>query len=436
MCTHFYEIFDLIPLQLNERIQFNIMEYIISSTQINQDIVFFMQAGFGMIEAGMVRAKNTKSILLKNLINTAIGAIGFYCFGHAFAFGRDKPNGFIGFGSFFLRDYENYAYWLIQWAYSATATTIATGAMAERTQMPCYLLFSLLQTTLIYPIVAHWIWSSGNGWLFDLGIADFAGGAVVHIVAGAAGACGSFLLGPRIGRFDHENGRAKSLPGHNVVLTSLGAMILWYSWYGYTSGASLGMTKNRVLPASRVSIVATLSGATGLLTVLAIERLLTGQYDLVKCINGLIVGLVSTTAGCAFIEPWAGIIIGCVGGIIYYSSSWVLLNWARIDDPVDATSVHLFGGAWSVISVAFFAKHGRVRSPDIILPNGIFYGGGLGLLWIQLVAVVMSAVWSIAISAAFFMVMKYFNWFRVDVDTELAGLDNMNHGGAAYVFDL
>ncbi|GAM20934.1 hypothetical protein SAMD00019534_041090, partial [Acytostelium subglobosum LB1] len=389
------------------------------------NLVFFLQAGFGMIEAGMVRAKNTKSILLKNLINTAIGAIGFYCFGHAFAFGPDWSNGFIGFGSFFLRDYNNYAYWLIQWAYASTATTIATGAMAERTQMPCYLLFSLLQTTLIYPVVAHWIWSSGNGWLASLGIADFAGGAVVHIVAGACGACGSFLLGPRIGRFDHDNGRPKTLPGHNVVLTSLGAMILWYSWYGYTSGASIGMASTMSI--SRVSIVATLSGATGLLTVLAIGRVFTGQYDLVRGINGLVVGLVSSTAGCAYIEPWAGIIVGFVGAVIYYVSSWILLNWAKIDDPVDATSVHLFGGAWSVISLAFFASHGKA--------NGIFYGGGIGLLWVQLVGVAMATMWAICVSTVFFLVMKYMNWFRVDVDTELAGLDNMNHGGAAYIFD-
>ncbi|EGG20411.1 ammonium transporter [Cavenderia fasciculata] len=217
------------------------------------NLVFFMQAGFGMIEAGMVRAKNTKSILLKNMINTAIGAIGFYCFGHAFAY--------------------------------------------------------------------------------------------------------------------------------------------------------------------------------------AIGRLLTGQYDLVKGINGLVAGLVSSTAGCAYIEPWAGIVVGAIGAIIYYSSSWVLLNWAHIDDPVDAVSVHLFGGAWSVISVAFFAKHGPVRNPTSTMPDGIIYGGGIGQLWIQLVAVTMATLWATIISSIFFQIMKYFQWFRVDVDTELAGLDNMNHGGAA-IFDF
>ncbi|KAN0034780.1 hypothetical protein ACTFIV_001312 [Dictyostelium citrinum] len=398
------------------------------------NLVFFMQAGFGMLEAGMVRAKNTKSILLKNLINTAICAISYYCVGHSFAYGKVNPNSFVGFGNFFLMDYTHYAYWMIQWAYAATATTIATGAMAERLQLHCYILFTLVQTILIYPFVAHWIWSQ-NGWLFDLGIVDFAGGAVIHIVAGITGACGSFLLGPRIGRFNQESGKPKNLPGHSVVLMSLGAMILWYSWYGYTAGASLGMTRSRVLPASRVSVVVTLSGATGLITVLGIGKIVNGHYDLVKGINGLIAGLVSSTSSCAYIEPWAAIIIGFVGGIVYWFSSWALLNWLRLDDPVDSTAIHLFGGCWSLISVAFFATHGRVRNPDIILPGGIFYGGGISLLWVQLVGMVLAILWAGFLSGIFFFTMDYFGKLRVDVDTELAGLDNSNHGGSAYIFD-
>eukprot|EP01132_Coremiostelium_polycephalum_P006613 gene6613-8184_t len=398
----------------SESVEYLISNYIDTNWILDAaNLVFFMQAGFGMLEAGMVRVKNTKR--------------------HAFAYGKTKPTGFIGFGNFFLIDYENYAYWLIQWAYSATATTIATGAMAERLQLPCYLLFSILQTTIIYPIIAHWIWSH-YGWLFDLGMVDFAGAASIHIVAGVTGACGSFLLGPRIGRFN-QHGKPKNLPGHNVVLTSLGAMILWFSWYGYTAGASLGMTKNKVLPASRVSIVATLSGATGLLTALLIGRIISGSYDLVKGINGLIAGLVSSSACCAYIEPWAGIIVGFIGGVIYYSSSWALLNWIRLDDPVDATAIHLFGGCWSVISVAFFATHGRVRNPEITLPGGVFYGGGVGLLWIQMVGMVLCILWAGTISGIFFLIMQYFRRFRVDVDTELAGLDNSNHGGSAYILD-
>jgi len=412
------------------------LEYYIDSSWILSaaNLVFFMQAGFGMLEAGMVRAKNTKSILLKNLVNTAICAISYFCIGHSFAFGRSNPNSFFGVGNYFLRDYTDYSYWIIQWAYSATATTIATGAMAERLQLHCYLLFAFIQTTLIYPFVAHWVWS-GYGWLYDLGMVDFAGGSVIHIVAGVTGACGSFLLGPRIGRFNQENGKPKKLPGHSVVLSSLGAMILWYSWYGYTAGASYGMTKNRVLPVSRVSVVVTLSAATSLMTVLAIGKIITGHYDLVKGINGLIVGLVSSTSCCAYIEPWAAIVVGFIGAIIYYSSSWALLNWIRLDDPVDATAIHLFGGCWSIISTGFFATHGRVRNPQILLPGGIFYGGGISLLWVQLVGMCVAILWSGILSGIFFLIMQYFQKLRVDVDTELAGLDNSNHGGSAYIFD-
>lgn len=401
------------------------------------NLVFFMQAGFGMMEAGMVRVKNTKSILLKNLINTAICAICYFCVGHALAYGRDpnkSPNGFIGNGNFFLGGYNNYHYWLIQWAYSATATTIATGAMAERLQLACYLMFSAFQTTIIFPVVGHWVWSR-SGWLYDLGIVDFSGGIVVHIVAGVTGAVGSFLLGPRIGRYNQSDGKPKSLPGHSVVLTSLGAMILWYSWFGYTAGASMGLTNNKILPVSRVSVVTTLSGSTGLLTALLIAKIVQGHYDLVKGINGLIVGLVSSTSSCAYVEPWAGIIIGFVGGIVYYTGSWILLNWVKLDDPVDATAVHFFGGCWSVISVGFFTTHGRVRNPEIILPGGLFYGGGIRLLWVQLVGMTLAILWAGSLSFVFFLIMKYFRKLRVDVDTELAGLDNSNHGGSAYFLD-
>jgi len=285
-----------------------------------------------------------------------------------------------------------------------------------------------------FPLLAHWIWSP-DGWLYKLGCIDFGGGAVVHISAGAAALTGAYLIGPRMGRFDAQTKEPRMIPPHNMTVSALGAFILWYAWYAYTSSSSYGITHGRWDMNSRTAMVTTISGATGMVTAVLIRRYNTLKYDLVYCIYGLLSGLVSITASAAMIEPYMAVIIGFVGGILYVGWSSFILK-VKIDDPIDAISIHLGCGTWSVLAVGLFAtKHEMERVyTDRNVTYGLFYGGGFYQLGMQFIMVFAIILFIGSTSFTMYYILRRYHKLRIDPDTELAGLDNANHGGPAYSF--
>lgn len=404
-------------------------------------LIFFMQAGFGMLESGMVRAKNAKNVILKNLFATAIGGLIFWIVGYGLAFGRPSSpekqhlrNGFVGTGNFFLTDFNDYSVWMVEWTYSATALTIVSGSLAERTKFVVYIVLAVTMQLLVYPLVAHWVWSP-DGWLYKLGVID--SGGLVHIVGGSAGLIGAIILGPRLGKFDYDTGKPKDLPGHNMTVSSLGMFILWYSWYAYTATSTFAVTQTHWLIASRIAVVTTMAGAVALLTSIFIQFLQTQKYDLVIGLFGLLSGLVCITSNCQIIQPWAAIPIGFVGGLVYVGLKTLVLRM-KIDDPLDSSAIHLGCGAWSMIAVSFFSyeNYVAVAYPDRsgFLSYGLFYGGAIAQLGLQLLGVFIISAYTIVIAGSCFLILKRLHTLRIDHDTELAGLDNTNHGGSAYFF--
>jgi len=278
------------------------------------------------------------------------------------------------------------------------------------------------------------VWSD-VGWLYQLGCIDYGGGAVVHLVAGTASLAGAYIIQPRMGRFDAITKEPMALPPHNMTVSTLGAFILWYSWYGYTTSSSYGITYGRWDMNSRTAVVTTLSGATSLITSVLIKRYQTEKFDLVVCIYGLLSGLVSITAGAAVIDPFMSVVIGFVGGVVYVAWSTVMLK-CKIDDPIDAIAVHLGCGIWSNLSVGLFATKGYMTRiyGERPVTYGIFYGGGFYQFGVQVLMTVVIIVFVGSTSAFMYYMLRKYHKLRVDPDTELAGLDNTNHGGSAYSF--
>ena len=426
-------------------------------------LVFLMQTGFAMLCAGSIRAKNAQNILLKNLLDACVGAIWFWATGYAFAYGQagtesgqqinggDK-NWFIGNKYFLLsKGYENgagYHNWFFQFAFAATAATIVSGAVAERCSMAAYAGYSAFLTGFVYPVVVHWVWSP-TGWLsawkatgnksawLNVGVVDFAGCGVVHMVGGAAALAGATVLGPRIGRF--EAGKVNPMPGHNASLVVLGTFILWFGWYGFNPGSTLGITASGyAFVAAKTATTTTLSAASGAVTNLIIALRLSGAehvYDLEETCNGALAGLVGITSACSVVDPWASLLIGAIAAFAYQGGRVLLLR-LKIDDVVNAAPVHLFAGMWGLLAPAFFASpqnmanaYGVAKSTML---RGIFYGGNAKMLGMQLLALVMVCVWTFAWMFPFFIMMSKLGLFRVPADMEEEGLDVSKHGGVAY----
>ena len=316
-------------------------------------LVFFMQAGFAMLCAGSVRSKNTKNILIKNVLDACVGAIAFFIFGYGFAYGKKEgktANEFIGNWNFGLQDYTDWASFLFQWAFSAAAATIVSGSVAERTAFQAYLGYSFFLTAFVYPVVVHWVWDS-DGWLnafkskdllFDCGMIDFAGSGVVHMTGGVAGLMGAAIVGPRTGRFD-PNGRVIAMPGHNASLVVLGTFILWVGWYGFNPGSQLAIIGSEVVVA-RTAVSTTLSAASGGVTAMAINYGLYHVWDLIAVCNGVLAGLVGITAGCSVTEPWTAIVCGFLSAWVIHGASKLLLKF-KIDDPLEAAPRMAAAGA-------------------------------------------------------------------------------------------
>ena len=425
-------------------------------------LVFFMQCGFAMLEAGSVRAKNTQNILLKNFLDAALGTLIWWAIGFAFAYGEGGalPNPFIGGRHFFGIDMieeedtegAGYASWFFQWSFAATAATIVSGSVAERCKLGAYLCYTSMLVGLVYPVVVHWVWST-EGWLSAFrsppllgsrGMIDFAGSGVVHMVGGGAGLMGAVFLGPRRGRFGtvrtSEQGTTIAIPGHSAILSTLGVFIIWTGWYGFNAASTLCMYKCMGI-ALRAAVNTTISAAAGgCFTLFVHVFIFRRPAELAPLMNGVLGGLVSITAGCAVYEPWAAFVIGCIAGLVYIGSSLALLN-LEIDDPLDAAiaaPVHFFCGSWGVIAVGLFASPSATMAAYPIAEGatatyGAFYPGGGGMqLGIQLLGVVSIAAWTMLTTGFLFGILKAMKKLRVPAEKEFVGMDAVSHGGYAY----
>ena len=387
-------------------------------------LVFFMQAGFAMVESGFTRAKNAVNILMKNLMDFSMGSIAYWAIGFAIMFGAG--NAFMGtsgwfvpaestaFGSLEWSSVPTYAAWLFQLVFAATAATIVSGAMAERTQFKSYLIYSVFITGIIYPIVGHWIW--GGGWLSDMGMSDFAGSTVVHSTGGWLALTGAIVLGPRAGKYDSE-GNPRPIAGHNLPLAALGVFILWLGWFGFNPGSQMGADAADI---SSIAVTTNLAAAAGAITAMITAWIFLSKPDAGMSLNGALAGLVAITAGCASVSPVSAAIIGGLGGIVVVLSV-LFFERLRIDDPVGAISVHGTCGALGTILVGFFDKE-----------SGLFFGGGAGLLWTQIVGVVAVLAWCLVTGFILFYGIKAATGLRVSEEEEQAGLDYEEHGASAY----
>ncbi len=397
-------------------------------------LVFFMQAGFGLLEAGFVRVKNTTNILMKNVLDASLGAVVWWAVGFGFAFGASQ-GGFIGGHSFFpglggLTETDGVseaAVFFFQWAFAATAATIVSGALAERTKFSAYLFYTVFITGVIYPVVINWGW--GGGWLGSEGFMDYAGSTLVHGVGAWAGLMGAILVGPRLGKY-MSDGRVNAIPGHNMTLAALGMFILWFGWYGFNPGSTLGLTGGLATEAAWIAINTTLSAGAGAIVAVGVAKLRYGKADLGLTLNGALAGLVSITAGCGFVEPWAAIIIGAIGGgLVVYSVAF--FDKIKVDDPVGAISVHGVCGAWGTIAVGLFATAGAAEAWGAS-SHGLFMGGGFSALGWQIVGVLAVFAWTVVTAGILFFVIKNTIGLRVSENEELAGLDVQEHGIGAY----
>ncbi|MDD3077974.1 MAG: ammonium transporter [Paludibacter sp.] len=385
-------------------------------------LVFFMQAGFALVEAGFTRSKNTTNILFKNLMDFAIGTLGFWLIGYGIMFG--EGNGFFGSFEFFSKTdhgaalgIPNMAFFFFQLVFAATAATIVSGAMAERTKFVSYLVYSAVITLFIYPISGHWIW--GGGWLSQLAIPfhDFAGSTVVHSAGGWLALAGAIVLGPRIGKY--KNGKIYAIPGHSITLGALGVFILWLGWFGFNPGSTLGFGDPELV--AHIFVTTNGAAAAGAVATLITTWIKYGKPGLGMTLNGVLAGLVAITAGCDAVTPGGAIVIGFIAGIIVVFAVEFFDRVLKIDDPVGAVSVHGVNGAFGTLAVGLFAKDG-----------GLFYGGGAGLLGTQAIGVVSVFAWTFGIGLVLFFALKYTIGLRVSKKEEENGLDYYEHGEKAY----
>lgn len=393
-------------------------------------LVFFMQAGFAMCEAGFTRAKNTGNILMKNLMDFSLGTIVFWLLGFGIMFGGSTLI-FGGFDFFTTGDYSAilpagvplYAFLIFQTVFCATAATIVSGAMAERTKFIGYIIYSLVISALIYPISGHWVW--GGGWLSQLGFHDFAGSTVVHMVGGVAALVGAKILGARIGKYD-KNGKPRAILGHNLSIAALGVFILWFGWFGFNPGSTVSMgSDDSILAASSIFVTTNMAAAAACAVTMIYTWLRYGKPDVSLTLNAALGGLVAITAGCDAVTPGGAAIIGALAGIVMPLGIEFFDKVAKIDDPVGAISVHGVCGALGTILVGFLAVDG-----------GVFYGGGWGLVSVQVLGVVSVAAWVAIAMIIVFQIIKHTVGLRVSVEDEIRGLDSSEHGLASSYSDF
>ncbi|MGA1824010.1 MAG: ammonium transporter [bacterium] len=389
-------------------------------------MVFLMQAGFGMLEAGLIRTKNTCNVLMNNFLDFCMASTAFFLFGYAIMFG--KGNGFMGFNGWCLINATHEgsipleAAWLFHAVFCGAAATIVAGGIAERMKFRAYLIYSFLISATVYPIVGHWVW--GGGWLAKLGFSDFAGSTVVHAVGGTAALVGTIIVGPRIGKFNPD-GSANAIEGHSMALASLGALILWFCWFGFNPGSTLSVGDGSFM--AKVAVNTNLAAATGALAAVFFAWALFGKPDLTMAMNGALAGLVAITAPCAYVLPYESMIIGVLGGILVVLGT-VFLDKIHIDDPVGAVPVHCMNGVWGTLAVGIFGHKGLGG----LSRAGLLHGGGFTLLGIQALGACAALLFvSVAMTIIFKTIDKIVG-LRVSRDEELKGLDISQHGMESY----
>jgi len=382
-------------------------------------LVFFMQAGFALVEMGLTRAKNAGNIIMKNLMDFSVGAIIFWAIGWALMYG-ESLSGFIGTSQFFIPNADPTLFrdWMFQVVFAATAATIVSGSMAERTKFKAYLVYSIFITGLIYPVSGHWIW--GGGWLAEMGFHDFAGSTVVHSVGGWAAFMGALLLGPRIGKYVKMNGKTsvKAIPGHNLPLASAGVFFLWFGWYGFNAGSTLSGTD---LSIASVAVTTTIGASAGAIGAMITAWILFGKPEVSMSLNGTLAGLVGITAPAAVVSPFGALLTGLTAGIIVVFSVEFIDKVLHIDDPVGAVSVHGVCGTWGTLAVGLFDTS-----------KGLFYTGSFTQLGIQALGAAAVFLWVAASAGIIFLIIKMTIGLRVSETDELTGLDLMEHGTESY----
>ena len=405
---------------------------------IGAALVFWMQAGFAMVEAGFTRAKNTGNIIMKNLMDFCIGTCVFILIGFGLLLGEDmvgligKP-GFDIFTSYADFDWSNFVFNLV---FCATTATIVSGAMAERTKFLSYCVYSAVISALIYPIEAHWIW--GGGWLAQIGFHDFAGSCAIHMVGGVSALIGAKMLGPRIGKFTKDKSgkivKVNAFPGHNLTIGALGVFILWLGWYGFNGAAATSIAE-----LGSIFVTTTIAPAIATVVCMVFTWIKYGKPDVSMCLNASLAGLVAITAGCDVTDAFGAIVIGAVAGLLVCFGVWFLDYKLHIDDPVGAVAVHCLNGIWGTIAVGFFATDtapayargygdGVTYGANQICGTGLFYGGGFHLLGIQLVGMFSVIAWTAVTITITFVIIKAIFGLRVTEEEEIIGLDATEHG--------
>ena len=398
-------------------------------------LVFTMQAGFALVETGFTRAKNAANIMMKNLMDFAAGSLAFYVLGAALMFGATKLGGALGWGGLGMPGLAegegswNWTFLFFQTMFAATAATIVSGAVAERIEFKSYLVYSILVSAVVYPVSGHWMWGGlagegSAGWLEGLGFHDFAGSTVVHSVGGWIALAGAIALGPRIGKYRHD-GTANPIPGHSLVLGTLGVFLLWIGWFGFNPGSYTA----GVGSIGRVAMTTNLAACAGTVAALATAWAIMGKPDLTMALNGSLAGLVAITAPCDLVTANAAIAIGLVAGVLVVLSVFAL-DKAHVDDPVGAVSVHCVNGVWGTLAVGLFAA--PVAAGYGNDAPGLLYGGGFRLLGVQALGALCTAVWAFGTGSAIFFALRKARILRVPAKTELKGLDLVEHGQDAY----
>lgn len=389
-------------------------------TLIAAFLVFFMQLGFAMVESGFTRSKNALNIIMKNLLDFAVGSIGFWAVGFAIMFGATST-GFFGTEGFFLSNWDmkdnwTLAFWMFQVVFCATAATIVSGAIAERANFKFYILFSLLMSMIIYPVFGSWAWGGlfhGKGWLEKMGFIDFAGSTVVHSIGGWSSLAAVIILGPRIGKYG-DKGQIRVIPGHNIPLAALGVFILWFGWYGFNVGSATAA--NTSLPL--IAVNTTLAPAAAILSAMFVTYFKYKKFDVGMSLNGALAGLVGITAGCNNVTPFFSVIIGLVAGVLVVYSV-IFFDKVKIDDPVGAISVHGVNGVWGTLAAGLFNYNFKTNTLEPVILS-------------QVIGVTAAFLWAFISTFIIIKILSIFVKFRVSEEEELTGLDYYEHGANAY----
>ena len=398
-------------------------------------LVFFMQAGFAMVESGLTRAKNAGNIIMKNLMDFCIGTVVFMLLGYGIMNSESYFFGLIGlpeyqlFTGFYTFDWSNFFFQLV---FCATAATIVSGAMAERTKFSSYCIYSAVISAVVYPIEAGWVWN-GQGWLAQLGFIDFAGSCVIHMVGGISGLIGAILLGPRIGKYG-KDGNSRAILGHNIPIAALGTFILWFCWYGFNGAAATSVPE-----LGSVFLTTTVAPSVATVVCMIVTWIKYGKPDVSMCLNASLAGLVAITAGCDVTDALGAIVIGGVAGVLVVFGVWLLDHKLHVDDPVGAVAVHLMNGVWGTLAVGLFATptapafargfgDGVTFGANQIMGVGLFYGGGFTLLGIQIIGVAAILAFTAVTITLSFLAIRATVGLRVSEQEEIVGLDVEEHG--------